>query len=551
MPLGGGAGDIVNGLKLCKWIYDNHFIKSRTAGQSACDSTALVPIRFAANHPLLLPDKRYIDFLNDVRSLQSVLESLKYADPEFVDPVYQDIAGDFHKTLKTCKEFLEKHKKLEKEPARLPTNVIWGLYTKDDVDSLCDKLQFHVRTLNLLVAAQTRQDVSELVERSRPGAQSAEPLQDPVPAWLRREFQERIAMAAPFTFKTLDDIPLGKGCSALLRHFDRLSDESGKKETGSQLALEYLGLLKCHWLIEVLRNGKGFKSRPVGSPARRLISDLHEKVNQRLLSRTLHALLPATDDELWSLENDNQAFHIWEIPKEEFKISPWEAEKGEEKILTVLLTKGEKLVFIRTDTTGMRIVPIMETPNGRRRSDNHGEIRLNMDIDKFIPRYTVTKPGDKLVAEIHQKGFPVVKYELHNMEVACQVQRAITGYQVSRDESNVDWSIQWPWTRLSGEENMSGRAHIWEWNPLTKDSAVEVPTASIYTPSIAGSQISVLLRQTELPNGQGKHRQLQPPVPPALVLFSQDGPKPTYVHLDCKSLSLSPVSTHTHLPTQC
>lgn len=448
-----------------------------------------------------------------------------------------------------------------------------------------------MRTLNLLVTAQTAQDTREILERSRwPGAGPAVPSKDPVPAWLNREFQEKITISPPFTFTTLEDIPLGKGCSGLLRHFDCLSDESGKKETGSQLILEYLNLLKCYWLIKVLKNGKEFSSRPVGSLARRFISNVELAVYQRLQNRTDQALIPATDDELRGLGTDSPAFHIWEMPREELDRLPWEPEEGEEKILAVSLTKDEKLIFLRSikDSTVMRIVPIIEAAGNIRISHNYSEIRLSTKSDKFIPRYTASKPGDKLLAEIHQHNFTSARYELFDMKAAWQIQRAITGYQVRGDEPGVTWSIQLPVFSSSSEprrKEVKGRAHIWQWNPLPNESAVgspapststastprasrvshsrvstaSTPRASMVSPTRAStastsrvsmasparasidsdisetrsmystvSQASTLVRESE------DHRQILQPIPPAIVLFGSSGSTHSYVHLDSK-----------------
>lgn len=535
-----------------------------------------------------LPDKTYIDFFNDVKSLQSVLERLQQVvplvrrelDPLGFDQECKDIAGDFGETLEACKRFLEHHNKLKKKPAGFLTNIKWGVSTHEEVESLRDQLQFHVRVLSLLVGlentqlwTQIQQDLSELVEVSRsPDLGRPASVPDPVPAWLSSVFQQNIVIAAPFKFTTLEDMPFRNGCAALYRHFDGLSDETRKDVTKSQLNLEYLGLLKCSWLINVLRNGREFNSRRPGFPLRRFISNVGVAVYQRLENRKLYALLPATDDELRVLGADNRAFQIWEIPEKKLKRLPWEEGEGEEKILTVSLTNGEKLVFLRNsqDPTVMRIVPIMETASGISLSHNYSEMRLNTKSDKFIPHYTVNK---ELVADIHQSGF-TVSYQLLDMKAAWQIQRAITGYQVRGDENNVTWSIQRPAFSFSSgprRRKLAGRAHLWQWNPFSKDSTIGSPapsTSTASTPrpstsspprpstaspprasvesvlsetrsmySIAESQASTLIREAELPQGRGKHREILQPIPPAIVLFGRSESTHSYVHLDSKCLS--------------
>ena len=243
----------------------------------------------------------------------------------------------------------------------------------------------------------------------------------------------------------------------------------------------------------------------------------------------------------------------------------------------------------------MRIVPIIETASGTSLSHNHSEMRLNTKSDKFIPHYTV---DEKLVADIHQSGFKPVSYELQDMKAAWQIQRAITGYHVRGDEPNVTWSIQRPafsFSRGPRRRKVTGRAHIWQWNPFPKEVAVgspppststastprastaSTPRASMASPtrasmasptrasmpslsrastassppprastesvgsetrslySIAESQASSLVREAELPQGRGKHREILQPIPPAVVLFGRHEDTVSYVHLDSES----------------
>lgn len=112
-----------------------------------------------------------------------------------------------------------------------------------------------------------RRDVSELIERHRSPRLGQSPrAQDLVPEWLRNAFRENAKLSPPVSFSDLDNFPLRQGCLALRRHFGPLSEEDGTGEARANFVLQHLGLLKCHWLVNVLQQSSEFQLRRLGTP---------------------------------------------------------------------------------------------------------------------------------------------------------------------------------------------------------------------------------------------------------------------------------------------
>jgi len=577
-----GFGDIAKAIEICAWIWAHCFRDSRAAGER---HPLLTPPRPAAYGLVSAADHRYRQFGREIQQLQPALQGLWAVVQEArgeVDPFEReskDIAGDFVRTLEACRDLLDRHVELKKNRAGVIENVIWNLHVQEQVDELCDQLRFHTQTLQLVAAShgtqlllEIRREVAWLVEAQVwPGAARQEaqaPALELVPAWLDSVFGANAALAPPVPFEGLDNIPVRQGCEALRQHFGRLSREDGARESRAEFILEYLSLLKCHWIIRVLREAKDLDLRHPAYPLRRFISNVDLEVLQRIRSRTRCGVVPVTDDELRAAHGQsNEPFLIWEPPKERPQRRPWMKEHGEEKLRAVPLTGGEKLLFFKKSPTTMRIVPVVETDGEPRLSQYHGEMNLNVRTDSFVPLYAVDDQRDAPAVEIYRKDEErPVKFQLDDIKAAWGIQGVITGYQVRDDDDRVTWSMLRPafnglsLSLTARTVEMTGRIQVWQWKPQSEDSAAHVEARSMSAssgsgvsmeslgsepasllsrlstgrtvPSIPESQSSRLFTDTELP--QGSHRQLQPPVPPALVFFARSGRTYTYFHLESK-----------------
>ena len=481
------------------------------------------------------------------------------------------IAGDFLKTLETCHKFLndDTHIRLNKNRAGFIQSVVWNPLVQERADSLRSQLQSHTQALALVTPpADTSQllvdihgDISELIERHRSPRLSQQPgAQDLVPEWLDNVFREYAALSPPVSFPDLDNFPLRQGCLALYRHFSLLSKEDGVEEAGADFVLQYLGLLKCHWLVNVLQGSRDFQSRRPGTPFPRFISNIGIEVCQRIQARATARVDLMNDAELKVAHmNSRAAFLIWDPPEDQRKKSlSWEEHESEEEVLSFPLTGDNKLVILKNGPSYLRVVSTSE----RNGIVFQSHMMLNTRTDKFIPYYAVGDPTLPLKAEIYiQKDIASTRYELPDIESAWGLQQAITGYRVRADQNNVTWNILWQAHSSASfffprfrQQEMTGRVHLWQWKPLWKSPPVERPvnvsalpalvlstpkastksfesdpkppsprastSRSITASSIAGYVASKMTKDDGLPEGNHYGMPTRP-VPPAIVFFGQ------------------------------
>lgn len=60
-----------------------------------------------------------------------------------LQPMAQAV-GDFEKTLDECKKLLDDNETFERDSAGFVNNVVWGMWTRRDVDILRDRVHFHL-----------------------------------------------------------------------------------------------------------------------------------------------------------------------------------------------------------------------------------------------------------------------------------------------------------------------------------------------------------------------------------------------------------------------
>ena len=396
-----------------------------------------------------------------------------------------EVVGNFIEAIKRCEALLTKHIRLEKDKAGFITNVVWGVKVQEEVDELTRQLQVHAQRLSLVaepvkysVLQELRQGVAELVDRARRldpdlKAQATEL----VPEWLREVFEANAAVNAPSTARYISNIPVKEGCDLLHRHFSRRHPQDASTDPRSRAAAvrHYLNLLKCQWIVNVLRNTRDFPTYRHGSAFPLFISNVEIQIYQDLqtISRTPRA--EVSEQELRALLVESmEPFLIWEPPRIRPVISVTDKKEDEERIATISLAceEGHKedLLVFKKGTTGFRFVPTQEVDGEVRPSPYLKEERFNLRTDKFFPKYTVDSRGSPRVDFYHDNANTPVTYELKGLRDAWALQRAITGYEVAGSERAVKWGAQTP--RLSklgfgnnSKKELFGCVQIWRWNP--------------------------------------------------------------------------------------
>ncbi|KAH8900564.1 hypothetical protein GQ53DRAFT_801137 [Thozetella sp. PMI_491] len=416
MSMGLSPSDILEAIKICKWIWDNCFDKNNTA------------------------DQRYRKFGRDINGLQiqigrvqdSIQSAIDELDPQErrsgnLEQELQDVAGNFLDTLERCKDLLNDRKYigLKKDRAGFVTNIVWATTTPAKVDGLCREIQFHTQRLSLIskpvdtdLLVAIRRDLSEVVEWSRSQrpelrAQASEL----VPSWLRDVFATNITINPPPTVPDPRDIPMKAGCDILCRHYSGREHHDKITDPKRRIIHRYLTLFKYISLdLQTSSHTRG--------------AEIDEK-------------------ELLDLQKEsNEPFLIWDPPVLRQIVSPTDKEDDEEHILTLSLVTPESLLIFQNDRMCLRIVPTEET-NGQVRLSRHhrGEVRFNARIDRFIALYTVLDPESEHAntVQIYHEGSRVpLTYNLKGLQDAWLFQQAVTGYEVKEHQMGVTWSAQKP-----------------------------------------------------------------------------------------------------------
>ncbi|KAK1829942.1 hypothetical protein QBC39DRAFT_331997 [Podospora conica] len=554
MSFGFGAADLKGAIKFCNWMRENCIDKDGTA------------------------DERYRRFKNSVKGLhdqvvrlQSVIETSLAERPYDPDSKadqdlqreFKDVAGDCIQTIQKCDKLLKSksHVKLDKTRAGIIKNITWGAMVQSDVDKLISQLQFHIQRLQILLAPVPvgditiiKQIVSELLMNSR--GQNPELIRqasDLVPGWLNNVFDANSRINAPLGLADISEIGVKEGCDLLYRLFSTRNSHDSSLDARECAVRRYLNILKCQWLINTLRETRGFQQHRPGSAFSMFISNIEVSLCHDLQTITRTAGAGVSDQDLrhFFVRADNlKPFLIWDPPTLRRLRSPTEREVGEEYILTVRLASNgpkEELLFFKKGRTDFRLVPTEEVDGKTRLSPYMKEERFNLLVDKLVPRYAVGRAGipGPIPMDLYLHGHTnPVTYHMKDLQDAWAFQRAITGYEVVGNECNIRWTAQEkPSVRKiwadSRRVELQGCVQVWRWDPYSETIPTPGPDnrASVDSPdssesgtitlspvSIAPSQRTVnSFSKTESTIHGGVLEQLQPPTAPVLAAFGISG----------------------------
>ncbi|KAJ9638211.1 hypothetical protein H2199_006898 [Coniosporium tulheliwenetii] len=442
------AADIVKGIEICKWIYENCFERVGRA------------------------DTRYLQFGKDVGKLQPALKRLVVAfeaalqlrdtrDRELLRREAKELIGDFNATLKECREILENNKGIVKDGAGFVQNVMWGQSTQKKVDEQRTRIQFHVQKIEFFMESVRLEqsnardgDIQEILAHTRElRGLSLNTSLEPIP-----EYRQ---------------LPLEHGYEALYLHYKQSTVIN--PPTGDQTMEQYLDLLKAHWIIETLKRGAPYKALRPGSYYLRTVARLERLISDQYARPGLTAF---SEEDLSKL--NESSFLIWPVQKATTPRQLTEPSGLEEKILEISLPalpsvqKEDLLVFQRGPTT-LRLARNIVPAAGPLRQESE---KINIHIDRFIPLYAVpsSKSGSPPLAvkicDGKETGGTV--YELKSEGDIFSFQRAVTGFEVVSDMKNVEWSLNRKKMRVfsKGLGNI-GRVQMWYWKPLSAGRSLQ------------------------------------------------------------------------------
>ncbi|KAJ9644216.1 hypothetical protein H2204_001567 [Knufia peltigerae] len=517
MALDFGANDIIAGVALAKKIYEINFVEDNRA------------------------DYRFQNFRKEIKDFEKLLKQLDTSlaeaarrykngalaaqkgahhpgEQEF-ERERQRMTGDFEETLKECQVFLLKHRGLLGKRSNFGDNMLWHATQQDQkIDSLRSRIHMHstkiklvidrlsidlltnfdariddlfdisLRTVNLQKDMQQEMRkfhaslVGVLAGLEPAASLGPEDTCHASPA-IEARFEESMRVFAPPALATSGEFPLSEGFDALLLHFEQSFE--GREQTPEM----YLSLLKTRWLLARLKKSKGYTRACAAYYYKRAVHQVEQAIEIRLRDQDI---MSYSDEILMALPES--MFLIWPPPEEE-EVAPeldlTAAQANEQELLRLQLASrndqpSESLMLFRRSTTDFRLVHEKITAEGR---EVVYPLMIYTEQDQLIPRYAMPTLQDPCfeLAVYYRKLEYLFKFKC--LEDALATQTALTGYDVSHDQSNITCEFN----KAAAALDCKARVQLWQ-DPIPTPQAPDA--SSVGSPTESFSNQSARSRQS-------------------------------------------------------
>ena len=406
-----------------------------------------------------------------------------------------EITGDFRQTLHECEYLLSQNSKSQRSAARFADNLIWHSSTERVANHLGQRVNLHLTKLNFIIKPfelqlllgirrelqQAKNDVAALkgllisdtaqsIHTTSPNSHSG---RYPVPPDVAKRFERALASKSD-SLHVQDHLPLKEGFDALVSNLASSTVEfKPRPGPGQNIPAEtqFVNLLKAGWIMEKLKGSDYLQSAGSESLWADYTRELEKEISDQLSRFENGELEPPSLDVILRLPND--CFFVW-VPKEPMPrraVLP-EQRPLEEKILELALAgpyesrRSTLIVFGKSDVA-FRLV---STTKDEQNKDFHREesLDVSMDSTRFIPAFATSHDGDprnNKVLLCNSLGQELEWYYFQDSSAVAEFQRALTGYRVSHDMSNISLESN---LRNFKRKAMFGKARLqfWHLKPL-------------------------------------------------------------------------------------
>lgn len=488
-----------------------------------------------------------------------------------------DIVGDFKQTIIDCDALLKDKASFRRSPANFVDTVAWHTSTQRHVHDLGERLHFHMTKVNFIVKPfelqllsgihsqqqQLTKDVaaigavlaSDPARKDRPIDSHRQESSFHVPGELSDRFQKALAADDPRLSQGRDGLPLKEGFDALVYHFARSTEDFGPS-SGLGQEVRYLNLVKARWILDRLQENTHFRSPELNLLWAVCIKELGDKVRTQLVRFQLGDLVLPPLDALIQLPD--KYYRIW-VGKEP---SPRptalsEHKPSDEKILELPLqsvnnTYRSTLTVFRKSETALRLVSATVDSQNK---DFLLEESMDVDMNQtgLVPEFAAPLDSSTVNSNVllRNHGQDTKCYNLRDPADTAQFQRALTGFRVSHDISNISWHIEYDQFSKSGESGKA-RLQLWQLKPLpiikspqNTDSAERNGSFSGRTPHsrvdtlrlrpfwTLGTTLPAISIASPVNGSTGVGIALTSPKPPVLIIFTMCGDRYAIFHLQC------------------
>lgn len=410
--------------------------------------------------------------------------------------VLSEVTGDFRRTLRDCDLLLKDNSKFQRSAANFVDNVAWHSSTERDVSSLRERLHFHMIKVNfiakpfeiqLLLGIRhelqlLRKEVADLrAVLDWDPAQARYPTNSDthekcfvVPQNLSDRFRNALVAKDPDFSKVRDGMPLKEGFDALAHHFagstvDFIPSPGLRQDVPEE---QYLNLVKSRWIIERLKESTLFRSSGPESLWAAYMRELEDRVKDQLVRFDEGGLLRPPLNILSRLPDE--CFSIW--VDEESSPRPaalTEHRPSEEKILELELQsqysthRSTLIIFRRSDIALRLVTATKDDQNDTFRSEESMDVNMIQTglVPAFAASHDTSTVNDNVL--LCNQGHDTKYYNLPKPGDIAKFQRALTGFRVSHDMSNISWHIEFHKFSKSGISGMA-RLQFWQLKPLSK-----------------------------------------------------------------------------------
>ena len=502
-----------------------------------------------------------------------------------------EISGDFLRTLQDCERLLSDKSKFSRSASGFIDNVAWHNSTERDVNSLRDRVHFHMVKMNfiakpfeiqlLLGIRRQLQQLSRQVAELR-ALLDWDPTQErhatklnayetyfSVPEPLSDRFRKGRASKDPESSQVRDDLPIKEGFDALVYHFAKSTVNFKPNSVLGQdvPAEQYLNLVKSRWILERLKESTYFTTLNPESLYIEYLRELEDQVRDQLVRFQQSDLHPPSLDVLSRLPDICYSILV-DADSRPSPAAQTEPRPFEEKILELALQNGysthpSTLTIFRKSETAFRLV--QATKDDQNEGFHHEEsVNVDMVLTGLVPIFAASQDNsvgnsNLLLCNAGQD----IPYNLRGPGDVAQFQRALTGFRVSHDMSPIALHIE-----LSGlrKSSISGQARLqfWHLKPLARiqqsedsepsegDSASSDPTPNSPigslrlrrfwtsgTTQLPGSSIVSLVN-----GSRGNGIALTCPELPVLIIFTKCERRYAFLHLQSTLTEHQAIQSH-------
>ena len=276
----------------------------------------------------------------------------------------------------------------------------------------------------------------------------------------------------PVCFEERNDWPLKEGFDALVFHFSKSTIEfNSRPELGQNIpeGPQYLNLLKCIWIMKKLKSSSYLAEAGTDSLWADYMRSLEDEIRIQFRRFETRQLITPTQDVISILPDSYYSIWVTEGPSLR-QLDMAEQRPLEEKILELSLpqsygTRQSSLTVFRKSDTQFRLVTTTKRPDNPMFYHAEG-FYVDMTSTRLIPSYAAPNEKSSVTNNIvlcNDKGQFPEWISLSDSAAITSLQRALMGYRVHHDMSNLSWCING--STEEGEWG-HGRLQLWQSKPL-------------------------------------------------------------------------------------